>query len=323
MKKKKILVCGASGFVGRNVAERLAERGGAAVYGSYFKNRPASVSGVRMIKADLTNARDVSELVAGMDVIVQAAATTSGARDIVSRPHIHVTDNAVMNSLIFRAAHEHGAAHVIFPSCTVMYPSSAIPLRESDFDANAAMHANYFGVGWTKVYIEKMCEFYSRIGAAKYTVVRHSNVYGPHDKYDLERSHVFGATVAKVMGAPQGGVVVVWGEGTEERDLMHVSDLAAFVEAAIDRQEGRFELLNAGLGTSIAVRDLVKKVISHSGKELTIIFDRSKPTIMTRLCLDVEKAKKTIGWEPRVSLDEGIKSTLRWYGENIGPAARR
>jgi len=322
MKKKKILVCGASGFVGRNVAERLAQRGDAEVYGSYLKSKPADGCNIRMIKADLTDARDVSDLVAGMDVIVQAAATTSGSKDVVMRPHIHVTDNAVMNSLVFRAAHEHGASHVIFPSCTVMYPSSDRPLRESAFDANAQMHANYFGVGWTKVYIEKLCEFYSRIGAAKYTAVRHSNVYGPYDKYDLERSHVFGATIAKVMGAPHGGVIDVWGDGTEERDLMHVSDLAAFVEAAIDNQQGRFELLNAGIGSSIAVGDLVRKIIGHSGKDLTINFDRSKPSIKTKLCLDIGKAKKTIGWEPRVSLDEGIKDTLRWYRKNIGLPAR-
>ena len=318
--KRKVLVCGATGFIGRNVAERLAKRDDVEVYGTYFKSKPLGGERIRMIRADLTDARDVNEIIEGMDVIIQAAATTSGAKDIVTRPYIHVTDNAVMNSLIFRAAHEHGAEHVLFFSCTVMYPSSDRPLKEGDFDANAAMHANYFGVGWTKVYIEKMCEFYSRIGPAKYTAIRHSNVYGPYDKYDLERSHCFGATVAKVMGAPPGGGITVWGDGTEERDLMHVADLASFVETAVDRQEAKFELLNAGLGSSIAVRDLVKKVIGHSGRELKISYDASKPSIKTRLRLDVSKAKKKIGWEPRFSLDEGIKSALKWYRDNIGAA---
>ena len=170
----------------------------------------------------LTNREDVDELLKpGYDILVQAAATTSGAKEIVNKPYYHVTDNAVMNSLIFRSAFEHNIGHVIFFSCTVMHQSSDKPLKEDDFDANKGMHPRYFGVGWTKVYIEKMCEFYSRISSTKYTVVRHSNIFGPYDKFDLERSHVFGATMTKVMTAKDGGKIVVWGTGEEERDLLY------------------------------------------------------------------------------------------------------
>jgi nucleoside-diphosphate-sugar epimerase len=116
------------------------------------------------------------------DVVIQAAATTSGSKDIVNNPSLHVTDNAVMNSYIFREAVSAKVKHVVFFSCTVMYPSSDVAIPE---DTAPDPHPRYFGVAHTKMYIEKMAEFYSRIGETKFTVIRHSNIYGPHDKFDL------------------------------------------------------------------------------------------------------------------------------------------
>jgi nucleoside-diphosphate-sugar epimerase len=261
----------------------------------------------------------VDQVVRGVDIIIHAAATTSGARDIVQRPQIHVTDNAVMSSLLLRAAHEHGVGRFLFFSCTVMYPSQDAPLRETDFDASAELHHRYFGVGWTKIYIEKMCEFYSRLGATRHTVLRHSNIYGPHDKYDLERSHVFGATVTKVMQASDGRVVV-WGTGEEARDLLHVSDLVRCVRLALDNQSTLFGLYNVGAGHAVTIRDLVTAIIHGAGRSLQIEHDLSKPTIPTRLALDCAHAQEALGWTPEISLEDGIARTLAWYSEHMAPA---
>ena len=311
--KKKVLVCGATGFIGKNMAEYFAALPNFEVYGTYWQAEPLENPNIHMIESDLTNKEDVDKAVQGKDIIIQAAATTSGAKDIVEKPYYHVTDNAIMNSLLFRSAFEHKVSHVLFFSCTVMYQSSDKALSENDFDANQEIHPKYFGIGWTKVYLEKMSEFYSRIGETKYTVMRHSNVYGPHDKYDLEKSHVFGATLTKVMTAPENGEIVIWGEGTEERDLLHVNDLVDFVEKAIANQESKFELYTVGLGAATSVADLVKKIIAHSGKKLTMTYDKTKPTIKTTLYLDCSKAKQELGWEPKISIDEGIQKTMDWY----------
>jgi len=311
--REKVLVCGATGFIGRNIAESFAERDGFEVYGTYLNAEPPDNPKIKMIRADLTNKDDVNRAIKGTDIIIQAAATTSGAKEIVTKPYYHVTDNAVMNSLIFRSAYDYKVSHVVFFSCSVMYQSGDVPVKETDFNANEEMHQNYFGVGWTKVYIEKMCEFYSRLGNTKYTAIRHSNIYGPYDKFDLERSHVFGATMTKVMTAENGGKIVVWGAGEEERDLLYVSDLVNFVELAIDKGESKFELYNAGYGSSVSVNDLVKKIIASSGKDLKIEYDLTKPNIKTKLCLDIAKARNSLGWFPEVSLDEGIQKTMNWY----------
>ncbi|MDP2943880.1 MAG: NAD-dependent epimerase/dehydratase family protein [Candidatus Omnitrophota bacterium] len=315
--KRKVLICGATGFIGRNIAERFIEIDDFDVYGTYLNSDARINPKIKMIWVDLTNKNDVNRVVQGMDIIIQAAATTSGAKDIVNKPYYHVTDNAVMNSLIFRAAYEYRVSHIIFFSCTVMYQSSDVPVKETDFDANKEIFPNYFGVGWTKIYIEKMCNFYSRLQDTKYTVIRHSNIYGPYDKFDLEKSHVFGATMTKVMVAKDGSEIIVWGGGEEERDLLYVSDLVSFVELALKKQQSKFEIFNVGYGRSISVKDLVSRIITISGKDVKLKFDLSKPTIKTKLCLDTTKAKNYFGWTPKVSLDEGIKQTMEWYKKHI------
>jgi len=221
----------------------------------------------------------------------------------------------VMNSLLLREAFEQSAKQFVFFSCTVMYPSSDRPLAEEDFDPSAGIHPRYFGVGWTKVYVEKMCEFYAGLGRTRHTVIRHSNIYGPYDKFDPDRSHVFGATVRKVMTAKDK--VVVWGSGEEARDLLYVDDLVGFVELTIDRQAEGFSLLNCGAGSAVTIRDLVASMVRLSGRSLAIEHDLSQPTIKTSLCLDCTKARHAIGWTPKTRLDDGIKRTLKWYAENV------
>ena len=316
VKKTKILIAGATGFIGKNMLEYFMHQDTFDVYGVYHMSNPAHDKSVTWVQADLTRKEDVDRVVQGMDIIIHAAATTSGAKEILSKPYYHVTDNAVMSSLIFRSAYEQGVGRVIFFSCSVMYQPSGLGVKENDFNANQEIFPSYFGVGWTKVYIEKMCEFYSRISKTQYTVIRHSNIYGPHDKYDLQRSHVFGATLTKVMTA-ENNAITVWGDGTEERDLLYISDLVDFVHCVIDTQQSAFEIFNVGYGQSISIRNLVAKIIEHSERKLEIIFDISKPTIKTKLFLDCTKAKHELGWFPKISLDEGIKCTLAWYRKNI------
>jgi len=314
--RKKVLLCGATGFIGRNLLNHLRANPDYQVYATCHTKEPPDILSeaeeVQWIKADLTHKDDVNQAIQGKEIVIQAAATTSGSKEILSKPYYHVTDNAVMNALIFRSCHEKGVGHLIFFSCTIVYPDQGQrPLKESDF--NYQISEKYFGAGWTKVYHEKMCEFYSRMGPTKYTAIRHSNIYGPFDKFDFERSHVFGATVAKVMSSPPRGKIVVWGDGSEERDLLYVDDLIEFVEKAVSQQKTQFELINVGAGEFISVRHLVEKIVEHSGKDLEIEFDETKPTIPFHLRLNIDRAKTLYQWSPRTSLDEGIVKTLDWY----------
>jgi GDP-L-fucose synthase len=314
---KSILICGATGFIGRNLLDYYYNQGNYNIRATHFK-RPIveGYEGVEWMQCDLRDPKQVQEAVNGIDIIMQFAATTSGANDIISKPYVHVTDNAVMNSLLLREVFEQNIEHFIFPSCTIMYQKSEQAIKETDFNPSEEIQPFYFGAGYTKVYLEKMCEFYSRLGKTKHTVIRHSNMYGPYDKYDLEKSHVFGATITKVMTS-EDGKVNVWGAGEEKRDLLYVEDLVDFIDIALNNQTTPYELLNVGLGEGIKIKDLVSKIISHSGRDLEIIHDLSKPTVPTSLFLDCSKAKELLNWEPKHTLDEGIIKTLNWYKNNI------
>lgn len=313
--KRRVIVLGATGFIGRNLVEQLSLRDDLEVFATWHERPPFERTGVKWMQANLLLDGDVRRVLHGMDVVVQAAATTSGSADIISRPHIHVTDNAVMNSLILRACHDLHVSRFIFLSCSVMYASSAEAVSEDAPLDYEAIHDKYFGVAWTKLYVEKLCQFYSRIGSLSAVAIRHSNVYGAHDKFDLARSHVFGASLTKVMTARKS--IVVWGDGKEGRDLLHVDDLCQLVSLLIDVDSLGFTLLNAGSGHAVSVDDLVTLMIKTSGRHLRIYHDFSKPTIPTTVSLDYSKAYRLLGWEPRMSLKEGVKETMKWWTANV------
>lgn len=319
MQKKKILICGVTGFMGRNIYEHFIKLDKFEVYGTCYKRDFIDWKGKKLFKVDLTTKEGVDKVFnfSDYDVVVQAAATTSGSKDIIERPYIHVTDNALMNSLILRSCFETNVKHFLFLSCGVMYNPEKSPVSEKDFSLDEEIHKNYFGVGWTKVYIEKMCEFYSRLGKTKHTVIRHSNTYGPHDKYDLEKSHILGATITKVMTAKDGQDIIVWGNGLTERDLLYVEDVVEFIEKAIELQEKSFELVNVSYGESFSVVEIVKKIIKISNKNLNIKFDLTKPNIETKLSLKNDYACGIFQWKPKHNFEEGLQKTIKWYEENI------
>jgi len=319
----KILVCGATGFMGRNIAERFQNLNH-EVYGTTGLSRskvfPINVPSHNIWSIDLTDSGHISEAVGSIkpDVIIQAAATTSGSKDITERPYIHVTDNAVMNSLLLRAAYDYDIKHFVFLSCGVMYQPGEQFREEDDFNEHDEIHKNYFGVGWTKVYIEKMCEFYSRLGKTKHTVIRHSNTYGPYDKYDLEKSHMFGATIRKVMDAKDGDTITVWGNGEDTaRDLIYVDDVVDFIETIIEKQTDPYELVNVSYGRAVTVKEVVESIVKHSGKNLMIAYDTSKPSIPTKLALGWVKASSKYQWVPKTWFEDGVEKTIQWYKENM------
>ncbi len=318
--KKKIIILGSTGFIGRNLLEYFAKKNDYVVYGTYNKKKPKKIKNVKFFKCNLLKAQKVSKVLKDMDIVVMAAATTSGAKDIVERPYIHVTDNAIMNSIITRAAFDNSCEHVLFLSCTVMYHSSNRKIKEKDFNLNKEIYPNYFGGAWMKVFSEKMCEFYSRLGRNKYTIIRHSNVYGPYDKYDLKKSHVFGATVSKVYKS-QNGMVNIWGHGNEKRDFLYIEDLCNFIKLAIKKQKNKFELFNVGYGKLISINNLTKKIAKHFNKKINLNNDLTKKTLETNVVLDCTKAYRKLGWKINNSMDEGINKTLKWYKKNINIAS--
>ena len=252
---------------------------------------------------DLESARKITE---GFDVIINAAAMTDGSGAVKARPEIYIAASNRINTNLIQAAYENKAPQFIFLSCTMMYPSSNRPLKEEESELT-----NIYA--WIKVFAEQLCQFYSKLGKTKYTAIRHSNIYGPYDKFDLYRGHVFAATVTKAMTSANGGKIIMWGQGNEKRDFLHVSDLLKFIELVIDKADHKYDVFNVGLGKSFSVKELADKIVSLSGKNLTIEWDISKPSTDNKILIDIGKSERILGWKPKIDLDEGIRQTIELF----------
>lgn len=313
MTKKKVLICGASGFIGLNLFECLSGQTGLDVYGTYLtdKNLNSRPPNPHLWRADLTNREHANAIVShGFDYVINAAAKTEGSGAYNSETSIPA--NIRMNLNLIEAAHIHKVKHFIFLSCTVMYPSSNRPLKENEYDLNN-LPSQYHMAARMKVLAEDLCRFYSGLGTTKYTAVRHSNIYGPYDKFDLKRGHVLSATVEKVMTSEKE--FTIWGPGTETRDLLYITDLIDFIEKALERQKGQFEIFNVGLGKMHSINELVQQILLLSQKNLSFRHDLEKKPI-AQTAIDIKKASELIGWQPKTDLREGLAKTLEWYKNN-------
>jgi len=304
---KRILICGATGFIGSNILNHFIESKEYKIRAVWHNPSDLTDSydeNVEWVCADLTKKEDVKKVMDGVDIVLQYAAISTSMKDAVEKPYIHVTDNVIINSLIFRYAYEFGVEQVIFPSCTVMYDVSDNAVKEEDFNGTINSDNVYFGGGSTKVYLENMCKFYSQLGKTKFTVIRQTNIYGPNDEFDTDNGHFFAATVDKVINADKD--IVVWGDGTEEKDLLYVKDLINFIQLVIDNQDSTFELVNLSSGKSFTVKDIVKTIMSVFDKDLEIKYDLTKPSRKYGLKVNSDKAKSLFGWESEYDLQKGI-----------------
>ncbi len=304
---KKILICGATGFIGRNLLEHFKDNNNYTIRAVW--NSPSDLTDFRSesiewVRADLTKKEDVKKVMDGVDIVLQYAAISTSMKDAIEKPYIHVTDNVIINSLIFRYAYEFGVEQVVFPSCTVMYEPSDSPVEENDFNGVIDSENVYFGGGSTKVYLENMCKFYSDLGKTKFTTIRQSNIYGPYDKFDRKNGHFFSATIDKVINSDKD--IEVWGDGSEKKDLLYVKDLTNFIELVITKQESPFELINLSSGTSLTITDIVQTIISVFDKDLKIMYDLTKPSRKYGLQINSDKARKLFGWNPTYDLRSGI-----------------
>jgi GDP-L-fucose synthase len=301
----KILVLGHAGFIGSNILK-------------HFGNNKEDSIVYLYEKVDLTNEEGVNGLFNGLnpDIVIHCAAETTNSKDVIHAPWKHVTSNVIMNALVFEACHRYKVKHCIFMSCSVMYQPKDYPQKESYWNPGEELYPAYFGVGHMKVYSERLCEFYSRLGVCKFTVIRNSNVFGPKDKFHPDKCHVVAATIKKVVDATDS--IEVWGDPVNQakRDIIYVEDVVTLVDKIIEKQITPFERFNCGQGKAYSVSDIVNLVQKSVGKNLKITYNTSKPNIPTTVILDCEKAKKLLGWEPKVSIEEGLKRTVEWYKQN-------
>ena len=310
--KKNILICGASGFIGKNLVLYFAGKKKYNLIGTYHKKKSTNnLKNIKWIKTDLRNFDQCIKVTKNMDIVMQCAATTSGSRDIIRAPYLHVTDNAVMNSYLLRASYINKVKHFIFTSCTVMYKNSNKPLTENEVDEKK-IFKNYYGVGHTKLYIEKMCKFFSKISDIKFTVIRHSNIYGPFDKFDKKKGHFIGSSIYRVFNE-KTKKINIFGMGNEMRDYLYVNDLLSFIDLAIKKQKENFQIFNCSYGKSFKIKEILQIILKISGSNKKIENISSEKNINVNILVNSNKAKNILRWKPKTTIHKGIKLTIDWF----------
>ncbi len=310
--KKNILICGASGFIGKNLLLFFLKKNKYKIIATYNKNKPKNkFKNVKWVKTDLTKFNECIKVTKNIDIVLQCAATTSGSRDIIYSPFLHVTDNAVMNSYLLKACYINKIRHFLFTSCTVMYKNSKKSLKENQVEENK-IFKSYYGVGHTKLYVEKMCKFFSDISNIKFTIIRHSNIYGPHDKFDEKKGHFIGSSIYKIFNK-KNKVIKIFGKGNEMRDFLYIDDLTSFVDLAIKRQKESFQIFNCSYGKSYKIKNILNKIITISRINKKIKHILSGKNINVNILVNSNKAKTLLGWRPKIDINKGIFNTIDWF----------
>lgn len=309
----RILVAGGTGFLGGAIARKLLENG-AYVRASHFSRDPSFAHPrLEWLHADLREETGCNRAAQGMDVVIMAAANTSGAADIAGRPLIHVTPNVVMNARLIEGAYNARVRRYLFLSSAAAYPPLGDRLLAEDDMFGADPADVYFAVGWMKRYAELLCQTYAtKLERPMDTVVvRPTNVYGPGDKFDWQRSHVTAALIRRV--AERHQPIEVWGTGDDVRDLVYVDDFVEGVLAALGVADRHFTV-NIGSGRTCSVKEILSTALAvdgYAGAEVR--FDPKRPRTVSRLLVDVTRARERLGFVARTPLAEGIRRTLEWY----------
>jgi len=318
-KDKKVLVTGAAGFTGHNLVKRLLEEG-ANVIGTLHKKSPPEClnddgrdNEVRYYTVDLTKPEHCEKVVEGVDYVFMCSANTSGAAVMEQTPLAHVTPNVMMNTLMLEAAHKAGVKKFLFMSSTTVYPISEEPLKEDD--VTDEFFEKYYCVGWMKRFSEVLCEMYStKIKNPMTTIiVRPGNLYGDHDDYEWDTSHSTASLIRRVV--ERHDPLVVWGDGSDLKDLTYITDLVDGMVFAMEKLD-EFIILNLAAGQSYTIKETLETILEADGyTDADVQYDLTKPIMIKSRLIDISKAKKLIGYEPKINLREGIVKTIKWYKE--------
>ncbi|MCE9582101.1 MAG: GDP-L-fucose synthase [Planctomycetes bacterium] len=306
----RVWVAGHSGLAGSAIVRRLAADG---------ITQPLVASHKKL---DLRDQSSTRAWIARHrpEFVFLAAATVGGILDNSSRPADFLYDNLMIAANVLEACATSGVGKVLVLGSSCIYPRDAAqPIREEALLTGALEPSNE-AYAIAKIVALKLGEAYRRQRGMHVISAMPSNLYGPGDNFDLEKSHVLPALIRKFAEAGPGGTVTVWGSGKPRREFLHVDDLADALVFLAKRPEAG-GMVNVGTGTDVTIAELAELVKTIVAPAAKIAWDSSKPDGTPRKLLDVSRMT-AMGWKARIGLEEGIRSTWEWYRANPGTARK-
>jgi GDP-L-fucose synthase len=305
---KRIVVTGGAGFLGKALCRVLAGRGVA----------PERIFVPRRADYDLTVESAVERLYddARPDVVIHLAAEVGGIGANMAHPGRFFYANMAMGLHLVEHARRRGLAKFVHTGTVCAYPKHCpIPFREDDLWNGYPEETNApYGVAKKALFV--MLDGYRREYGLHSAVAVPVNLYGPGDNFDPASSHVIPALIrkceeARLANAPE---VVCWGTGAATREFLYVDDAAEGIVRAAEVMDEPVPI-NLGGGVEIPIRDLVVKIAAACGYAGRIAWDTTKPDGQPRRGLDISRARKLLGWEPRQGFDTGLAKTVAWWRE--------
>lgn len=304
---KDIVVTGGAGFLGSHVVEELEARG------------CEQVTVPRSRNYDLRETEDINRLYsdADPDVVLHLAGTVGGIGVMDEKPGDIFYDNSIMGIEMIEHARQYDVEKFVSIGSVCAYPKhTPVPFEEKNLwdGFPEETHAPY-GIAKKLPLVQSKAyrQQYDFNGIYLLPV----NLYGPHDDFDLETSHVIPAIIRKVDEAIRDGedTITAWGTGEPTREFLYVEDAAEAIVEATERYD-KPSPVNLGSGEEISIRELVTKIADEMGFEGDIEWDTSKPDGQPRRCLDTSRAVAGFGWTASTPFDDGLESTIEWFQKN-------
>jgi GDP-L-fucose synthase len=245
--------------------------------------------------------------------VLLAAAKVGGIVANNTYPADFIRDNLAIQLNVIDAAHRHGVDRLLFLGSSCVYPKHAPqPMREEHLLTGPLEPTNE-PYAIAKIAGLEMCRSYRRQYGSRFISVMPTNLYGPHDNFDLETSHVLPAMIRRFHEAAQTGVprVVLWGTGSPRREFLHVDDMADACLHVLQHYDDASPI-NIGCGEDSSIREVAQLVAGIVDYRGAIEWDASRPDGTPRKLLDTSRLN-ALGWQPRIGLEDGIRATWQWY----------
>lgn len=303
----KILVTGGAGFLGQSVVQQLS-------------NKNYSTFVVRSKDTNLLIKDAVDRLLKEYqpDVVIHLAATVGGIGANMANPGKFFYENSMMGLNVIHASSECNVKKFVMVGTVCSYPKyCVVPFRENDLWEGYPEETNApYGVAKKALYV--MLDAYKQQYGLNSTVLIPTNLYGPNDNFNPDSSHVIPALIRKIMIAKENNIksISCWGSGDATREFLYVSDAADAIVDSINIETSQIPI-NLGGGEEISIRNLMQKLVNSLDYRGEIIWDWSKPDGQPRRFLDCSSAKEILGWQPKVSLNEGLDNTIQWYKKYV------
>ena len=322
MSSKRILVTGAGGFIGHHLTKYLVNKGH-WVRGADIKRPEYEETAAQEFQIlDLRHWESCLKATEDIDEVYGLAANMGGIGFIENNKGEIVRDNTLINLHSIEAARINHVGRYLYTSSACIYPgyrqkdSNIAPLREEDaYPADAED-----GYGWEKLYMERVCRHYREDFGLETRIVRFHNIFGPLGTYDGGREKSPAAICRKIALANDRDVIEVWGDGEQTRSYCYIDDCVDGIYRLM--QCDYYEPLNLGQDRMITVNQLVDIVAGIAGKEIHKMYDLSKPQGVRGRNSDNTRLKAVLNWEPRISLEQGLRKTYQWIESRLAVPAR-